>query len=518
MNDDRLLSLFSADEPSGEIEKLVSNGLRSFLSSVSTTGGLDAETLASQFASTDIPNGGMPTHAYLEDMFENVIPHTVRTHHRQFIGHMTSALPTFVDPLSRIMTTLNQNVVKLETSEAFTFLERQALGMIHRLVYGLPAGFYDQHVQNAESTLAMLVSGGTLANVSALWCARNASLPAKGSFRGVGLDGVIAGLRAHEFDDAVIIGSSLMHYSLRKAADLLGIGEKGLMSLPADHDGRLVLSDLKDALATCKARRTCVLAVVGIAGATETGTIDRLPEIAELAREYGVRFHVDAAWGGPVVFSKKYRDLLKGIELADSVAIDGHKQLYLPMGIGMVLLRDPSAAAAIEKTANYIVRRGSVDLGRRTLEGSRPAMAIFLHGALKIIGADGYERLIDGGIERAKYLGSAIEKRADFELTSTPELNILTYRYLPSWAAAAKSGTVIPEMNERINEVNRKIHAEQWSTGTSFISRTVLPHTRHGAEPPIVVLRAVLANPLTRPEDIDAVIAEQATIGAKHAG
>jgi glutamate decarboxylase len=104
------------------------------------------------------------------------------------------------------MTAINQNVVKLETSNVYTFQERQALAILHRLVYGREDGFYDRHVQRVESTLGMIVSGGTLANVSAIWCARNRRLGPKEGFAGIHQAGMSEALRAYGYRRAVVIG------------------------------------------------------------------------------------------------------------------------------------------------------------------------------------------------------------------------------------------------------------------------------------------------------------------------
>src|SRR5690349_4079936 len=289
---------------------------------------------------------------------------------------------------------MNQNVVKVETAKALSPYERQVIAMIHRLVFRQPAAFYDEHIQRHESTLGIHVSGGTVANVSALWCARNRALGATETFQGVDREGLHAALTAYGFEGAVIIGSTLMHYSFEKAADVLGVGVRGLLRVPVDSLGQIELPALREKIAECRARRWCILAIVGNAGTTETGAIDSLSELAEIAREANTHFHVDAAWGGPLLFSRRYKHKLAGIELADSVTIDGHKQLYLPMGSGMVVMRDPHTAAVIEKHARYVVRRGSADLGCRSLEGSRPANALLLQAALNIIGRRGYEVLI----------------------------------------------------------------------------------------------------------------------------
>jgi glutamate decarboxylase len=495
------------------MEQLVTDGLaRHFAGSPCRKA--DPAELARRFAHSQVPNDGMSADSYIGYLFEDVVPHSARTHDPRFVGHMTSALPAFLGPLGRLITALNQNVVKLETSDAFAFQERQAIGMLHRLVYGREQSFYDSHVQLAESTLGTIASGGTLGNVSALWCARNRRLGPKQGFAGVHQTGMSDALSTYGFRRAVVIGSSLMHYSLEKAVDLLGIGRQGLIRVPATERGSIDLSLLEQTLRRSNADGDLILALVGVAGTTETGAVDPLSEMADLAAAYGCHFHVDAAWGGPVLFSAKHRHRLDGIERADSVTIDGHKQLYLPMGIGISLFRDPEAAKSIETSANYIIRTGSADPGRRTIEGSRPAMAVYLHGALHILGQTGYQRLIDDGIEKAGFLARSIEARPTFELLAEPQLNIVVYRYVPpALREAVWSGSVTAAENATIDDLNRRLQEVQRNRGTSFVSRTTLSNTRYGAAAPVVSLRAVLANPLTTHADLIAVLDEQAELG-----
>jgi putative pyridoxal-dependent aspartate 1-decarboxylase len=469
--------------------------------------------LAGRFVQSEIPENGVPAESYIRQLFDDVVPHSVRTHDPRFIGHMTSVLPAFVGPLGRIVTALNQNVVKLETADALVFQERQAIGILHRLVFGYEQPFYDAHVQGAASTLGTMVSGGTLGNLSALWCARNRRLGAKEGFDGVAQEGLSEALHSYGYRRAVIVGSSLMHYSVEKAADLLGLGRKGLIRVPTTEAGPVDLSRLEQILQRCAEEGDLILALVGVAGTTETGAVDALSHMADLASAYDCHFHIDAAWGGPVLFSRKHRHNLNGIHRADSVTIDGHKQLYLPMGAGVTLFRDPTLAQCVETTANYIIRTDSVDPGRRTLEGSRPAMGAFLHAALHILGRTGYQKLIDAGIENAAYMARVIKARPAFELLAEPQLNIVVYRYIPpTLREAARSRRLLAEHNDAIDDCNRRLQERQRDLGESFVSRTVLTNTRYGPAA-VVTLRAVLANPLTTRQDLIAVLDEQVALG-----
>jgi putative pyridoxal-dependent aspartate 1-decarboxylase len=504
----------AADEQ--EMDARVARMAREFLrdESISSRGGM--EGLAEGFGDTALPALPRDTDDYLDYLDAQVVPHTIRVSSPKFIGHMTSALPFFVRPLTRLLTAMNQNVVKTETSKVLTFYERQALARLHRLIYGLPEAFYDRHVQDTASTLGIITSGGTLANVTALACARNRRLGPDGAFRGVELAGTAAALAHYGYRGAAVIGSAQMHYSFEKGMGLLGIGTDGLFRIPTGTDGSVDLRAVRAAVEHCREQKLLVLALVGVAGSTDAGSVDDLDGVADLAAEAGAHFHVDAAWGGPTVFSDLHRPVLAGIERADTVTFDGHKQLYLPMGIGMVFLRDPSLARGIEKHAQYTARAGSADLGQRSLEGSRPAMSLLLHASLELIGHRGYGWLIDEGMEKARYLADAVRGRDDFELLSEPRLNIVLYRYVPEeWRAEVEAGILTPAGHRHIDAFNQTLQRTQLERGRTFISRTTSGATVYGAEQPVVALRAVLANPLTTLGDIDHVLDDQAAVGAE---
>lgn len=499
-----------------ECEARIAAMSEDFLRGVGVSSDIELKSLLEEFRESRIPASPSRAAQYLDYLAERVVAHSTRTSSPRFIGHMTSALPYFIRPLAKLMTTLNQNVVKLETAKALSFYERQSIAMMHRLLFGFDDQFYDRHIQSSESTLGMIVSGGTLANITALWCARNAAFGPRAGFAGIEAEGLPAALKHYGYEGAVVIGSSLMHFSFEKAAGLLGIGTRSLIKVPVNHVGRMDLAALRRVIAECRARKQYVLALVGVAGTTDCGAIDPLRELAAVARETGAHFHVDAAWGGPILFSRRHRHKLAGIEEADSVTIDGHKQLYLPMGIGMLMLRDPQLARGIEKQAHYVLRANSRDLGKRTLEGSRPGMALFLHAALHLIGAGGYEFLIDEGIRKAQHMAALIDARPEFELLLEPEMNILAYRYLPEeWRAKARSGRLTETDNQQLNRFNERLQKAQRRAGHSFVSRTTLEATRYGRAVPVVALRAVLANPLTAEADIEAVLSEQLLIAAE---
>ncbi|MBD2607325.1 putative pyridoxal-dependent aspartate 1-decarboxylase [Scytonema hofmannii FACHB-248] len=499
-----------------QIDEIVNDFSQEFLSTKNANTNIDIELIIRNFGDSKIPTIPTDFESYFQSLNENVVAHSIHTSSPQFIGHMTSALPSFVRPLAKLMTAMNQNAVKIETAKALSFCEREALAMMHRQIYNFSDNFYTEHIQNNQSTLGILVSGGTTANITALWCARNKSLGAKNEFLGIEKEGLSAALNFYGYKGAVVIGSELMHFSFDKAADLMGISTQNLIRVAVDSNNRVNIRALRQAVADCRQKNLHIIAIVGIAGTTDSGSVDPLEDIAEIAQENNVHFHVDAAWGGPIIFSRKHQQKLAGIEKADSVTIDGHKQLYLPMGIGMVFFRDPYLASSIEKHASYTMRKGSFDLGKRSLEGSRPGMALFLHAALKLIGLKGYEFLIDEGIRKTQYMAARISVMPEFELLAEPDTNLLIYRYVPEHFRDVIAKKHLTETdNQIINNFNEYLQKMQRQIGRTFISRTTKTTISLDKEFPVIAMRAVIANPLTTEEDIEAVLNDQIQIASE---
>lgn len=498
-----------------KIDAEISKSVIGFLKDNIITGDIAPANLEQDFIETEIPSDPVWVKEQAEFLLDKVVAQSVHTWSPSFIGHMTSALPYFMVPLAKIMVALNQNVVKIETSKAFTPLERQVIGMLHRLIYERDDSYYQRWTQDFSHSLGVFCSGGTIANVSALWVARNRLLGPSNGFVGVQSAGLFKAMRHYGYEDLAVIVSRRGHYSLRKASDVLGIGRDNLVAVACNANHKIELNALKAEIKRLKDERVGIIAMVGIAGTTETGNVDPLDAMADVAAEHGIHFHVDAAWGGPTLFSTRYRHLLKGIERADSVTIDAHKQLYVPMGAGMCLFRDIEALSSVEHSAQYIIRKGSRDIGKHTLEGSRPGMCMLVHSALRIMGRRGYEILIDLGIGKARQFAKMIKSTPDFELISTPELNLLTYRYVPQVAWTIFSAGTTEQClaaNEILNQLTESIQKRQRARGKTFVSRTRFEVAAHKHQE-LNVFRVVLANPLTTRQILAQILDEQRVYG-----
>jgi putative pyridoxal-dependent aspartate 1-decarboxylase len=517
-SEESLLRIFTIpvapDSTLGRIENEMSQNLAGFLGAHIAATEQALSEIEKDFADSQIPEDPAFVSDHMQHLLDKLVSQSVHTSSPSFIGHMTSALPYFILPLSKLMVGLNQNLVKIETSKAFTPMERQVLGMMHRLVYQDEAPFYQQWMHSANHSLGAFCSGGTVANLTALWVARNNLLKPDGDFNGVAREGLFKALKHYQYDGLAILVSARGHYSLKKSADILGIGQESVIAIPTDENNKIDCQLLAAKCQQLASENIHVLSIVGVAGTTETGNVDPLDKMAAIAQRYGAHFHVDAAWGGATLLSNKYRPLLKGIELADSVTIDAHKQMYVPMGAGLVVFKNPASVAAIEHHAEYILRKGSKDLGSHTLEGSRPGMAMLVYSALHVISRPGYEMLINHSIEKAHHFAELIAQHPDFELITKPELCLLTYRYNPAIVQKllAHADDVEQEnINELLDKLTKFVQKRQRENGKSFVSRTRIEVKKYQGRKTLV-FRVVLANPLTSKAILQDVLAEQTTL------
>jgi putative pyridoxal-dependent aspartate 1-decarboxylase len=486
------------------------------------------------FDQTAVPHSPALIKDVLSEIKNKVIGHSVKVGNPYYIGHMTSAIPYFMILLEMIIAALNQNQVKIETAKASSFVERELVAWLHRLVFNRTDRFYEKNIQNPRIALGNVTADGTLANMTALLVAREKAFPSNGNFPGLRMVGMDRALRHYGYDRGVIIVSERGHYSIKKSANLLGIGEHNVLNIGVDDNNRIDIKKLRRKINSLQrgkvGNRVKIIAIVGIAGTTETGSVDNLQKIGEIAREAGTHFHVDACWGGSALLVDEYRTLFRGIEEADSVTIDAHKLLYCPMTMGIVLFRSEKDLQFIRHSTRYVIRRNSVDTGRFTVEGSRPFACLKPWASLKIIGREGYGLLFRQANKTTYNLKELLNSSNNFETLSVSELFILTYRFVPGEVRekllalgdveassrdkvkVKESKQKIKKINHFINALNIKLHKALRRDDTTFVSRTTMESTRYRPQN-IVVLRAVLINPLTDERILKEIVDTQNRIG-----
>lgn len=263
-------------------------------------------------------------------------------------------------------------------------------------------------------------SGGMVSNLTALAAAREHALPGS---RHEGLSG----------KNVALYCSSEAHYSVKRAAELLGIGANQVRGLPIDSHRRVNPDDVAKAINQDRASGITPVAVVATAGTTLTGAIDPIAELAEICRQQKVWLHVDGAYGLPAASLPEYQKTFAGLEKADSVTIDAHKWLYLPKACGVVLVKDKKTlAAAFSHNENYMLHDESqmnpVDM---TLEYSRPFRALKLWLAFRVHGAKQFRHAIEANVQQARLCKTLIEQEKELELLVEPQLSTVPFRHVP---------------------------------------------------------------------------------------
>jgi aromatic-L-amino-acid/L-tryptophan decarboxylase len=269
-------------------------------------------------------------------------------------------------------------------------------------------------------------SGGTLANLTGLACARARALPQAREY------GVAPGT-------AAVYASEQAHNSIARACDVLGLGRRALRQIRCDERFRIRPDELARAIEMDVAAGVTPVAVVGVAGTTSTGAVDPLDALADICAEHDVWMHVDGAYGAPAAAAAKSAPLFRGLDRVDSLAIDPHKWLYLPKAVGCVLLRDGAALeATFADEAAYLENVGDGPYAgpvwpvwqgievTHPFRGLGPWMAFTAYGADALVGA------IENDLRLARLLADAVRAAPDLDLLDEPQLSVVVYRHHPA--------------------------------------------------------------------------------------
>ena len=250
-----------------------------------------------------------------------------------------------------------------------------------------------------------------------------------------------------------ILCSDLAHFSVMKSAAILGLGYAAVVPVKTDAARQMCPAALRATLLGLRAENLLPIALVATAGTTDFGSIDPLSEIADIANAEKIWLHVDAAYGGALVFSTRHRKFLAGIERADSITVDFHKLFFQPISCSALLLRDQAAWEVIRYHADYLNPEenedsGFIDLVTKSIQTTRRFDSLKLFVTLQTLGRQRFAALLDGMIDLAQKAGACICADTDLELANTPALASVVFRY---------SGHGLePDMLDRINAAARK--------------------------------------------------------------
>ena len=419
------------------------------------------------------PQGGQEADALLEEFAGQVAPYPFGNGHPRFYAWVNSP-PTVVGIFAEALAAA-MNPSCAGGNHAAVYLEREVIGWFKQL-FGFP-----------EEAMGLLVSGGSMATLTALAVARHtrggAAMRADGLQQG--------GPRL------VIYRSEQGHSCIQKAVEMLGIGSANLRTVPVDEQYRMRVAALEAAIQADLAAGHRPIAVVASAGTVNTGAIDPLEEIAEVCRRHNLWLHVDGAYGAVAALTNEYKAALTPLALADSLALDPHKWLSIPYEAGLVLVREGQAMRdTFSLVPEYLRIEGDAGgvngppwFSEYGFQQTRGFQALKVWMSLKYYGLDGYTRAIEHDMALARYLASHVEASPDLELGAPQSLSIVCFRYAPA---------SLRDDPERPNALNKRLLERVQLSGKAFLAGTTLADR--------FVLRACIVNYRSTRADIDQLV------------
>jgi len=387
-----------------------------------------------------LPSKGTDFDDLLKVFREAIVPFSRQNAHPRMFGYVQSPgtpLAAFADLLA---STLNANLTVWRSAPAPVELERLTIDWIRQIL-----GF------NAEAG-GLFVSGGSMANFAAIAAARQVKDCSSGRLR--------------------IYVSSETHFSIAKAAALLGIGRENVRQVAVDERFRIRVDDLVAKITADLEAGYVPFCVAANAGTVNTGAVDPLVEVRQIADRFQLWMHVDGSYGAFAVLAKSARELFAGIQRADSIALDPHKWLYLPVDVGCVIYRAPEIArAAFAHEAEYTRIIGEEadeafafwDYGP---ELSRRFRALKVWMLLKGVGLDSLGEAIESNLVCARHLESMVRASDDFEMAAPVELSIFCFRHVPV--------QLRNESSQTIDAFNERLLVALQRDGSSYLSNTTL--------------------------------------------
>jgi glutamate/tyrosine decarboxylase-like PLP-dependent enzyme len=421
-----------------------------------------------------LPLAGMPAEEILEQFARDVAPHAMQISSPRYFGQFNPtplAIGVWADALC---SALNQNAGAWRNGPTSAIIEAQVISWLCGLVgYG-------------SNAFGVLASGGSEANLIALKCARD---KASSEICARGVRAVTG--------EMTVYASEQCHFSVEKSLDILGLGRESLRKIDTDERFHIRLDLLREAIEKDRREGRIPFCIIGMAGATSTGVIDPLPELAAIARENNCWFHADAAYGGGLAFSDKHKDKLKGIEQANSITFDPHKWMFVPFACGTTLVRDGGNVLrdSFDISPEYLSEdRGGADVQydffRYGQMGTRRFNSLKLWMAFKFMGKRGYAEAVDRHIELTHYLAERLDELPDFERTGEIETAVCCFRYLPESVRALAL--------EDQDRVQQSLQQRVEKSGKAFFPSTIL----HGRR----ALRVNINSYLTERRHVDDLV------------
>jgi L-2,4-diaminobutyrate decarboxylase len=443
-----------------------------------TTGACYAELRDALAALEVCPDGGVGLRATLDEVGEIVLPAAVGVGHSQYAAHLHSvpAIPALAAEV--LISSTNQSLDSFDQAPSATAIESCVVEWLNQL-FGFGAG--------ADG---VFTGGATKSNLMGLMLARDHYARTRLD-HDVQRDGM-----PHDAARWRVLCSELAHFSVDRAAAILGLGERAVVRVPADDHGALRPEALHAAIEVEREAGRTPIAVVLTAGTTDLGSIDPIADDIAVAAHHGLWTHVDAAASGAYALSDTHRALLGGIEHADSIAFDFHKLLFQPISCGVFLVRRAATLARLRRSIAYLdPNDGGVEAGPnlvgKSLDTTRRFDALKVWVTLRTVGRRRLAQLLDACVATARHAAATIARNPRLELLAPSVTNTVLFRWFP------RERGVTPEL---ANAVNRRIPHRLWTRGGPVVGGSVY----RGA----ACVKLTLTNPACSPSDVDDMLVD----------
>lgn len=443
--------------------------------------GVTPGEMQEQFDET-LPESGMDA----EDLLDQVQKKILDTATMNMGPHMYAYVMTGGTQVSilaeMLASTINQNVSKWHLAPGIIEIEKRVMQWLGQFI-----GF-------SQQASGVLVSGGSAANLTGLTVARNI-LFEKYEVREQGL---------FHLKPITVYASDEVHGCMDKSVELLGIGNNQLRKIETNPDYTINLDALQKQIEKDLANGMEPFCLIGNAGTVNTGAIDPLNALSDIARKYNMWFHVDGAYGGLAAAIDDVKVQYKGIEKADSVAIDLHKWLYQPFEAGCTLVKNwEQLSKSFQKSATYLAtitgKEERFDYNDYHFQLSRNAKALKIWMTFKAYGTARLKQMMEKDVALTKYLHEILEQTGDFEICTEASLGIVCFRYIGAHDSSDQRS---------IDELNNTIVGALEEDGRVFITGTIL-HNRP-------VLRACLINHRKQKRHVDFLVDTIRNVGKKY--
>lgn len=434
--------------------------------------GAPAQELAAKFEHVDLDCSFARLADALAEVEELYLNDAIYFHHPRYVAHLNCPIVVPAILAEVILASINSSLDTWDQSAGGTLIEQKLIDWTAGKI-GL-----------GPQADGVFTSGGTQSNLMAMLLARDSGCA---KYFG-GYPSKMQGL-PEGFHRLRIFASEASHFSVQKAAAILGLGHGSVVSVACDGRFKMDVRALEREITNCLAHDLLPMAVVATAGTTDFGSIDPLPEVAQLCRRHGLWMHVDAAYGCGLLVSAKYRRLLAGIQHADSVTVDYHKSFFQPVSCSAFFVKDKQYLSCVTHHAEYLNpasqhKEGVTNLVDKSIQTTKRFDALKLWLTLRTVGADNIGKAFDRVVDLARQTYRLFLSDEAIEVIHAPELSTLVFRYRPAQ----------PRSDEEIDEVNAHIRKALFRSGEAVIASTKVGNRRY--------LKFTLLNPATTIHDI----------------